>query len=96
MTVYHVCLQLKIAMKAYLQEAEWSNTGHVPSYEEYIEVGMSSTSGEVLLAITFIAMGDVACHGDEIYEWLRSRPKLTHALLAKSRLRDDISTYKVT
>lgn len=94
MYLYHVCLQLKIAMKAYLQEAEWSNTGHVPSYEEYIEVGMSSTVGGVLLAITFIAMGDVA--GDEIYEWLRSKPKLTHALFEKCRLRDDISTYKVT
>ncbi|XP_010419122.1 PREDICTED: terpenoid synthase 6-like [Camelina sativa] len=89
-TMQYAYEQLKIVMKAYLKEAEWSNTGHVPSYEEYIEVGMSSTAGQVLLAITFIAMGDIA--GDEIYEWLRSRPKLTH--IAKSRLRDDISTFK--
>ncbi|KAG7586503.1 Terpenoid cyclases/protein prenyltransferase alpha-alpha toroid [Arabidopsis thaliana x Arabidopsis arenosa] len=84
--------QLKIAMKGYLQEVEWSSTGHVPSYEEYIEVGISSTAAEMLLAITFIGMGEIA--GDEIYEWLRSRPKLTHNLIAKSRLRDDISTFK--
>ena len=81
-------------MKGYLQEAEWSNRGHLPSHEEYIEVGVASTAGEVLLAMTFIPMGDAA--GVGVYEWLRSRPKLTHALFVKSRLRDDIATYKVT
>ncbi|EOA34260.1 hypothetical protein CARUB_v10021772mg, partial [Capsella rubella] len=91
-TMQYAYEQLKIAMKGYLQEAEWSKTGYVPSYEEYIEVGMSSTAGEVMLAITFIAMGDIA--GDEIYEWLRARPKLNQALFVKSRLRDDISTFK--
>ncbi|CAN8316902.1 unnamed protein product [Cochlearia groenlandica] len=84
--------KLKISMKAYLQEAEWASEGEVPSYEEYIEVGASTTSGEVLLATTFIGMGETV--GDEIYAWLLTRPKLTQALFLKSRLRDDIPTFK--
>ncbi|AEE35014.1 Terpenoid cyclases/Protein prenyltransferases superfamily protein [Arabidopsis thaliana] len=91
-TMQYAYEQLRILMKGYLQEAEWSNRGHLPSHEEYIEVGVASTAGEVLLAMTFIPMGDAA--GVGVYEWLRSRPKLTHALFVKSRLRDDIATYK--
>ncbi|CAL9234426.1 unnamed protein product [Arabidopsis halleri] len=94
-SVHYACEEFKRVIKAYLQEAKWASSGHVPSYEEYMEVAMSSVAGGLMLGSTFIALGEIA--REDTYAWLTSTakgPKLSQAVFAKCRLRDDISTFK--
>lgn len=66
--------QLKRLCRANLIIAKWARTGHVPNFDEYMEVGLVTGGIYCLVATAFIGMGEIA--GKEAYEWLISRPKL--------------------
>ncbi|RWR88239.1 terpene synthase 1 [Cinnamomum micranthum f. kanehirae] len=78
--------------KSYLIEARWSNTGYVPTYEEYMSVALVTCGYKLLTLISFVGMGDIATK--EAFEWARSMPKLIKAVSMVNRLRDDITSNK--
>ncbi|CAA7024472.1 unnamed protein product [Microthlaspi erraticum] len=91
-SVQYAIDELKRLCRANLSIAKWARTGCVPNFHEYMEVGLVTGGVECCLAAAFIGVGEVA--GKEAYEWVISRPKLIQALDLKSRLRDDVATFK--
>ncbi|RWR88236.1 terpene synthase 1 [Cinnamomum micranthum f. kanehirae] len=88
-----VKIDFKEISKSYLIEARWSNTGYVPTYEEYMSVALVTCGYKLLTLISFVGMGDIATK--EAFEWARSMPKLIKAVSMVNRLRDDITSNKV-
>ncbi|KAL0855285.1 hypothetical protein Bca101_060438 [Brassica carinata] len=84
--------EMKKLARAYLAISRWSRTSHVPTFEEYMEIGMQ-TSMDHFAAYSFIAMED--CDETQMCEWYNSKPKLMEALNAVYRLKNDISTHDV-
>ncbi|CAF2236488.1 unnamed protein product [Brassica rapa] len=74
-------------VKANFDLAKWALVAHVPSFEEYMEVGEVEFTAYALLAGIFMTKGKIA---KEAYEWLKVRPKLFQCLSIKGRLRNDI------
>ncbi|CAN6968905.1 unnamed protein product [Brassica oleracea var. botrytis] len=82
--------EMKLA-RAYLALSKWSRKSHVPTFEEYMEIGMR-TSMDQYAAYSFIAMED--CDETQICEWYNSKPKMMEALNGIFRIVNDISTYE--
>lgn len=72
--------------------SKWSRESHVPTFEEYMEIGMR-TSMDQYAAYSFIAMEDY--DETQICEWYNSKPKMMEALNGVFRIVNDISTYEV-
>lgn len=86
-------MQIKSLMVLYLAIAKWARAGHVPSFEDYMEIGIPSSALDDLAAYGFIAMDD--CDQTQLNEWFYSKPKIFQALNAVFRLRNDIVTFEV-
>lgn len=84
--------QVDKLVKANFDLAKWALVAHVPSFEEYMEVGEVEFTAYALLAGIFMTKGKIA---KEAYEWLKVRPKLFQCLSIKGRLRNDITGYEV-
>ncbi|KAJ4872431.1 Terpenoid synthase 17 [Raphanus sativus] len=83
--------EMKKLARAYLALSKWSRESHVPTFEEYMEIGMQ-TSMDQYAAYSFIAMED--CDETQIFEWYNSKPKMMEALNGVFRIMNDISTYE--
>ncbi|EOA32780.1 hypothetical protein CARUB_v10016089mg [Capsella rubella] len=83
--------EMKKLGKAYLTLSKWARTSHVPTFEEYMEIGLQ-TSMDQFAAYSFIAMED--CDEYQTCEWYNSRPKMMEALSGLYRLKNDIATYE--
>ncbi|CAA7058669.1 unnamed protein product [Microthlaspi erraticum] len=77
--------------RAYLAIAKWARSGHVPTFEEYMEFGMM-TSMDKFAAYCFVVMED--CDDNQVCEWYNSRPKMMEALNVVFRIRNDIFTFE--
>jgi len=86
-------MQFKTLVKANLDLAKWALAGHVPRFEDYMEVGEVEITVYVSLAGTLMTMEDIPTK--EAFEWLKSRPKITRVLSTKGRLRNDMAGYEV-
>ncbi|KAG2318422.1 hypothetical protein Bca52824_011635 [Brassica carinata] len=82
-------LQLKAVVKANFDHAKWAQAGHLPSFEEYMEVAEVDITVCAALAGCFISLGKMATK--EAYEWLKSRPRLVKSLCVRGRLVNDIT-----
>lgn len=85
--------EVKTLGRGYLDLARWALIGHVPTFEEYMEVGFVTSGMCVLLAYSIIAMED--CDEKQTNEWFESRPKIFQPLHAVFRRKNDIATYEV-
>jgi len=76
-----------------LQVAKWVKAGHLPSFDEYLDVA----GLELAISFTFagILMGMENVCKPEAYEWLKSRDKLVRGVITKVRLLNDIFGYEV-
>lgn len=83
---------MKKLAKAYLAISKWARTGHVPTFEEYMEIGMQ-TAMDHFAAYSFIAMEEL--DENQMCEWYNSRPKMLEAVNGVFRLKNDIATYEV-
>ncbi|XP_038707239.1 casbene synthase, chloroplastic-like [Tripterygium wilfordii] len=83
---------MKEVSRAYHLEAEWFHTGIVPTFDEYLENGLISSSYHTILSGSFLGMGEIA--GVDAFEWLKSNPKMVRALMAIGRLMNDIVSHK--
>lgn len=86
-------MQFKTHVKANFDLAKWALVYHVPSFEEYMEVGEEEIAVYATLASRYMSMTKMAAK--EAYEWLKSRPKLVQAVCVKGRLMDDITGFQV-
>ena len=80
-------------MILYLATATWARAGHVPSFEDYMKIGIPSSALDDLAAYSFIAMDE--CDQKQLNEWFYSKPKIFQALNIVFRLRNDIVTFEV-
>ena len=80
-------------MILYLATSKWARAGHVPSFEDYMEVGSSASGLHDFAAYGYISVDD--CDKKQLHEWFNSRPKIFEALNTVFRLRNDIVTFEV-
>ncbi|CAE6201747.1 unnamed protein product [Arabidopsis arenosa] len=78
--------------RAYLALSKWVSEGHVPTFDEYMEVGLVTGGMDDFALYTFIAMED--CDEKPLYEWFNSKPKIFQALCYMYRINNDIVTYE--
>uniref|UniRef100_M4DYG7 Uncharacterized protein n=1 Tax=Brassica campestris TaxID=3711 RepID=M4DYG7_BRACM len=84
--------EFKSLMKLYLTTAKWARAGHVPSFEDYMENGSSSSGLDDYAAYAYISMDD--CDEQQLKEWFNSKPKIFKASNNIFRLRNDIATFE--
>ncbi|XP_020869736.1 terpenoid synthase 28-like [Arabidopsis lyrata subsp. lyrata] len=92
LTLLSQLLQCKRMMRSNLQLAKWAVTGHLPSFDEYLDV--SGVEIALYFTLACILMGMENICKKEAYEWLKSRDKLVRALTAKARVLNDILGFE--
>ncbi|KAI3729540.1 hypothetical protein L6452_18201 [Arctium lappa] len=78
--------------RAYLQEEEWRSTGEVPSFEDYMKIGLVTSTHDLLSKSALIGMGKIVT--EEALAWYKSHPKILIASESISRLHDDVMTFE--
>lgn len=85
--------QMKRLARGYLAEAKWLHENYVPQMEEYMRVALVSSGYPMLVAMSFVCMGDIVTK--ESFDWVFSDPKIVRASSIIARLMDDIVSHKV-
>ncbi|XP_058092437.1 (-)-germacrene D synthase-like isoform X2 [Magnolia sinica] len=83
---------VKELARAYLVEAQWFNSGYVPTLKEYLRIALLTSGYPALTLVSFVGMGEIATK--EAFEWTRNEPKLIRAASFISRIVDDIQSGK--
>ncbi|KAL8199348.1 hypothetical protein R6Q57_012916 [Mikania cordata] len=78
--------------RGYHQEAEWRHSEEVPSFEEYMRVGLITSTHDLLSLSAFMGMGKIVTQ--EAFTWHQSHPKILTASESISRLHDDVMTVE--
>lgn len=81
-------------MRANLQLAKWAAAGHLPSFDEYLDVAGDEFAIHFTFSGILMAMDHGICK-KEAYEWLTSREKLVRAITIKARVANDMFGYEV-
>nr|ALY05868.1 germacrene A synthase [Taraxacum officinale] len=76
----------------YLEEAEWTNSGYVASFPEYMKNGLITSAYNVISKSALVGMGEMV--GEDALAWYESHPKTLQASELISRLQDDVMTYQ--
>ncbi|KAG7535070.1 Terpenoid cyclases/protein prenyltransferase alpha-alpha toroid [Arabidopsis thaliana x Arabidopsis arenosa] len=84
--------EIKSLTKGYMEIAKWARAGHVPSFEEYLEVGVITMGMDDMVIYSFLGMED--CDEKIMYEWFASKPKIFQAFNVVVRLTNDIETFE--
>ncbi|EOA32912.1 hypothetical protein CARUB_v10016237mg [Capsella rubella] len=90
--VKQVLEKYKIVANANKQISKWARTGHVPTFDEYMKVGLLTAGMSDYAAYCFIGMEDI--NEKEAFEWLDSRPLIIEALNVMFRIANDIGSYE--
>ncbi|KAL8234118.1 hypothetical protein R6Q59_020218 [Mikania micrantha] len=81
-------LYLQNLAMGYHQEAEWRHSGEMPSYEEYMKVGLVTSTHDVICKSALIGMGKIVTQ--EAVSWYESYPKIIRDVQLVGRLTDDV------
>lgn len=86
--------QMKSLCQAYLQEAKWCHEKHVPTHDEYMEIGQLTSGFPFGIVASFLGMGDIA--SKEVFEWVcqNPMPKAVIASAIINRLMNDMGGHK--
>eukprot|EP00253_Pinus_taeda_P001331 PITA_01331 len=79
-------------VEAYLQDAEWIATKHMPTFSEYLKNGKASTGMCVLNLYPLLLMGELLPH--DILEQIYSPSKIHELLELTGRLTDDARDFQ--
>ncbi|KAK4782836.1 hypothetical protein SAY86_007210 [Trapa natans] len=91
--MYYAKESVKLQARAYLKEAEWLNQKKIPTLEEYLFVSLTSVGIAMLMAISFLGMGDITT--EHAYKWiLSSQNETVKASSLICRLTNDIAGHK--
>ncbi|XP_020100323.1 terpene synthase 10-like [Ananas comosus] len=77
--------------KAYLVEAKWYNKGYIPTLEEYLQNGLFSSSGHVILSYAYCLVPDLTQHDLDLFQ---NYPELVQWSSMLLRLYNDLGTSK--
>ncbi|CAH8254207.1 unnamed protein product [Arabidopsis lyrata] len=66
-SVQYLIEELKIYAESYVELSKWSRSGHVPTFDKYIEVGIVSSGMRFLGMLSFITLED--CDENQTTEW---------------------------
>ncbi|KAI3499109.1 hypothetical protein L1887_34902 [Cichorium endivia] len=78
--------------RGYLEEAEWTNSGSVASFPEYMKNGLITSGIDLLFKSVFLGMGEIISENE--LAWYKSHPKTLQACELITRLEDDVMTYQ--
>lgn len=78
--------------RGYLEEAEWTNSGYVASFQEYMKNGLITSAYNVISKSALVGMGEIV--SKDALAWYESHPKTLQASELISRLQDDVMTYQ--
>ncbi|CAH1433383.1 unnamed protein product [Lactuca virosa] len=78
--------------RGYLEEAEWTSSGYVASFPEYMKNGLITSAYNVISKSALVGMGEMV--SEDALAWYESHPKTLQASELISRLQDDVMTYQ--
>ncbi|KAK9079252.1 hypothetical protein SSX86_000922 [Deinandra increscens subsp. villosa] len=78
--------------RGYLEEAEWTSSGYVASFPEYMKNGLITSAYNIISKSALVGMGEMVSQDD--VAWYESHPKILQASELISRLQDDVMTYQ--
>ncbi|KAJ0914642.1 putative germacrene-A synthase [Helianthus annuus] len=78
--------------RGYLEEAEWTNSGYVASFPEYMKNGLITSAYNVISKSALVGMGEIV--SEDALAWYESHPQILQASELISRLQDDVMTYQ--
>ncbi|KAJ9560413.1 hypothetical protein OSB04_005573 [Centaurea solstitialis] len=78
--------------RGYLEEAEWTKSGYVPSFQEYMKNGLITSTYGLMSKTSLIGMGDIVTEDSLI--WFQSHPKTLQSAKLIGRLQDDVMSYQ--
>ncbi|XP_017409571.1 probable terpene synthase 2 [Vigna angularis] len=76
--------------RAYLTEAKWSQEIYIPTYQEYKDNGVISSTYPLMIT-SFILLAKSAQY---VFDWISSNPKIIEVVSLIGRLGNDISSHK--
>ncbi|KAL5546120.1 hypothetical protein UlMin_005807 [Ulmus minor] len=80
--------EMKRLARAYFIESKWFQTNYVPSFEEYVELGLKTCGYSMLTTTAYLGMGDIATK--EAFDWASNYPKIIKSAALICRYMDDI------
>ncbi|KAL3503368.1 hypothetical protein ACH5RR_037817 [Cinchona calisaya] len=80
--------EMKKLVGAYLQEAKWYHSGHIPGVEEYMKVALVTSVYMKIATTTLVLMGESVT--PEALHWVANEPLIVRAASVIGRLTDDI------
>ncbi|KAI3499105.1 hypothetical protein L1887_34898 [Cichorium endivia] len=78
--------------RGYLEEAEWTNSGSVASFPEFMKNGLITSAIDVFCKSAFVGMDEIISENE--LAWYNSHPKTLQASELITRLEDDVMTYQ--
>ncbi|KAG6393444.1 hypothetical protein SASPL_147685 [Salvia splendens] len=88
---YYAIEGLKELVRCYFEEAKWFIKGNLPLFEEYLKLGLITSTFGYLVPSSFMGIGYAR---KEDFEWLRKKPKILVAACTIGRLVDDVGSYE--
>ena len=85
--------QMKRQIQAYFAEAKRLSQGYAPTFDEYLSEPLVSSGHTLLIATSFVGMGDVVT--EEAFQWVLSRGKMIRASELVGRVMNDIVAHEV-
>ncbi|KAG9454161.1 hypothetical protein H6P81_007065 [Aristolochia fimbriata] len=82
---------MKDLCKAFFVETEWYVKQYQPGTEEHMNVSFTSCGYRTIFLLSMVGMGEV---NSDIFEWLKTQPRITMAAAEICRFIDDIVTGK--
>ncbi|KAJ6822055.1 (-)-germacrene D synthase-like [Iris pallida] len=92
-TLHHkhwIIESFKPLVRAYFQEAVWINTGHKPTFKEYLNVSLMTAAHHMLTSVSLCLMEEYL--SKDTLDWLLTEPKIVKACCMLSRLMDDLAS----
>ncbi|KAG8387542.1 hypothetical protein BUALT_Bualt02G0031900 [Buddleja alternifolia] len=91
--MYYAQEEMKKLVKSYFQEAKWLYNNYIPTMEEYMMVGLVSSTYMVLPTTSLVGMGSLVTK--ETFEWISNEPLIIRASSAIGRLMNDLVGYGI-
>ena len=92
-SIWILCTQMKQLVQSYFVEAQWFYSNHSPTFDEYMEIALVSSTYTLLTAVSFLGMGNEVT--PEVFYWLSKDPKIVRGSSAVGHLMDDVVSHKV-
>ncbi|RYQ94606.1 hypothetical protein Ahy_B08g089543 isoform D [Arachis hypogaea] len=86
--IKYVIKEFQKTIQAYMTEVKWLNNKYIPTMAEYIQTSAISSGYPLLIAISYVGMGDIATK--DIFKWVTNKPKIVTASANMCRIMDDI------